>query len=176
MAELHPTIEDKVDYLYQRAMITDVVSRFFFSLDRKSWDEAASCLTDPISFGVPGGNLDDPAVSGAPVARADLMAGVEARNGGFHQTIHMHPNPVVSIDGDCARYESYQAAPHSLGPTAEDTFCTWGFYDVALRRIGGEWKIERMTVDVRLSTGGDMAENFRRALERGTRLMTGGAK
>lgn len=160
------SLEEKVALLFDRTSVQDVVHRFFFALDDKDWQAAGACLTDPFTMHVPRTALKDNTLVGEPVALDAFVKRLEERNGGFVQTLHLHPNPLVSIDGDKAKLRSFMVVPHSVGPEDDDTFWSWGFYEIELVRAGEGWKMARMLIDGRIRNNVDSADIYRRAADR----------
>lgn len=142
--------DEKVQYLLDRQSITDTFNRFFLAIDTKDWPAAAECVTDPFTMLVPNNVWGDPTLDGTPVPRDEWIAALELRNSGWYQTLHIHPNESVAINGDAAQLTSYQLVPHSVGLLPEDTYTSWGFYDVQLRRCGNQWKVQRVEIQARL--------------------------
>lgn len=142
--------DEKLQYVLDRLAITDVFNRFFLAIDNKDWQAAGECVTDPFTMLVPNNLWGDPTLDGNPVSRAEWVTALELRNTGWYQTLHTHPNELVVIDGDAAHLGSYQVVPHSVGLLPEDTYTSWGFYDVDLKRCGDQWKVERVEIQPRL--------------------------
>ncbi len=162
------TFEQKVEYLFDRTAVQDVVHRFFFALDDKDWAGAGACLTDPFTMSVPSSTLGDRTLAGKPTDLKAFVERLEERNGGFVQTLHIHPDALVTIDGDRAHLRSFMIVPHSVGPFDGDTFWSWGFYEIDLVRSGDGWKMHTMLIDGRIRNHVDVNDIYRRAERRRT--------
>src|SRR5687767_7188672 len=84
----------RVNYLYDRAMISEAVHRYFLALDEKRWDDLYEVLDDEFLL------------AAAPIAGdlgrqpiGEFMEGLIARNGGFAGTVHLNSDHIISIDG-----------------------------------------------------------------------------
>lgn len=169
-APMPSTMEEKVEYLMDRAAILDVFSRFFLAVDDKDWSVASECLTDPFSMLVGNNRWNDPTLDGEPVARAQWIEALATRNTGWFQTLHMHPNELVVIRGDEAHLASYQLVPHSVGLQDGETYTSWGFYDVDLLRCENEWRLNRIKIGARLVNNVNIAEINKRVQQRASEM------
>lgn len=103
------TDSDKIQALIDRADIIDVVTRYATSIDRRRWDDFASCLSDTVEISMP---VTDGCV---PMRRDDLVALAKRIYAQLEATQHISANHQVSVLGDEASCVSTLNATHYLG-------------------------------------------------------------
>jgi hypothetical protein len=130
------TDKDKLDWLYDRARIIDVVTRFAVAIDCRDWDLYETCFTEEVTF-------DYPTSGGHRVLKAS-----EIRYSSppfflcFDATQHISANHQVEIEGDEATCISTLHARHFRDGEAEGPLQVQiGHYRNHLRREGEMWKI-----------------------------------
>ncbi|UOZ06033.1 nuclear transport factor 2 family protein [Amycolatopsis sp. WQ 127309] len=130
----------KLEWLYDRTLISDVLHRFAQNLDTKHWQDWLDLFTEDGVLELPG-NHKNKTVLQADGGPKGLMA--------IHGTHHMSSNHRIDITGDSARTNSYVQAMHVVEPDDEaGDWMVGGWYDHDLRRTADGWKIAR----VRLTT------------------------
>lgn len=152
--------EEAITALLDKAAVSDLVRRYFISLDRFDWDAVAECIDDQYLL-----ESDAPGVINQPVSRDEFMRSLRLRNGGFTQTIHMNPDHLVDIRGDAASLTSHGWFAHAIGAGPENLIWGFGIYSFDAVRRGGEWKLSRQRIDL-IGGVGDAATVFRQAVER----------
>ena len=130
---------DKLQYLLDRAEITEVVIRIFNGFDLRDWVDLHNALADHV-------RVDTSAVQGDPPTTMAAEAFVDyARDilSGFQATQHMSTNHVLAIDGDQARVTSYMFATHWIKTDAgaEDSYTARGCYALGLVRTDRGWRL-----------------------------------
>ena len=130
---------DKLQYLLDRAEITETVTRVFNDFDLLDWRDLRDALSDRVE-------VDTSAVQGGPPTTMDADAFVAyARDilTGFDATQHLSTNHVLAIDGDQARVTSYMFASHWVRTEAgvEDSYTARGCYSLGLERTSVGWKL-----------------------------------
>ena len=131
------TLEEQVQWLVDRAQISDVLHAFARALDTRDWQAYLDTYAED-------GVLELP---WATVTRAQIAASVPGDLGRFHATHHISSNHQIEIDGDTARSRSYLLAMHVVDP--QDQASQWlaaGWYDNEYRRTPAGWKLTRVRI------------------------------
>ncbi|MFK0111978.1 nuclear transport factor 2 family protein [Streptomyces sp. NPDC091217] len=153
---------DALQYLLDRAEVSDAVKRFFIALDRFDWAGVEREVADEFTL-----VANAPGTVAAPVPRAEFMRTLKARNGGFTGTIHLNPDHLVTVDGDRAHVTAHMWAAHMVGPDPKDVFWGYGIYEIDLIRDGERWLLSSQRIDMVRGEGeGDPADVFARAMAR----------
>jgi hypothetical protein len=133
-----PAPSDPLRWLVDRALVTDVVSRFAVALDTRDWPLLRRCLADPVEVDYPD------SVGVATFRAADLVATAEAFFGRLDATQHISANHQVSVDGDRATCWSTLHAAHFLAHAGVTPVQRQiGYYRNVLARDGEDWRIVR---------------------------------
>lgn len=154
-------MQDPVQYLIDRAAVSDAVARYFFALDRFDADAVRASIAD--TFTLDAGPFAPPP---APKPADEFIAELVERNWGFSGTIHMHPNELVEIDGDTAKVTAYMWASHIVGDAPEDCFWGYGIYGIDLVRRADGWRLTGLKIEPVRAEGGDPSRIYRIAAER----------
>src|SRR5678816_2415385 len=118
-------------------------TRMLHAIDARDWRGVRAAFADRIHidysslFGVPGADVDaDPHV-----------AGWQSFAGAFDATQHV-TGPIVSVvRGETATARTHVRAYHRMaGQTNGDIWMVAGHYEIGLRRLGGVWKIDALTL------------------------------
>jgi 3-phenylpropionate/cinnamic acid dioxygenase small subunit len=136
--------------LLDREAVCDTLYRFAEALDLRDWALYRSVFADEVEIDY---------TSYRPGARSvmradDWVARGRARIDPLDATQHSMSNPRVTVDGDTAICAMYIEAQHVLtrdGVKAQ--YLIGGRYVDRLIRIGGEWKIAAVTLQVRWNLG-----------------------
>jgi 3-phenylpropionate/cinnamic acid dioxygenase small subunit len=142
--------EGKLQYLLDRAAISDVQLRYATGIDNRDWTLYRSCFTDEI-------DIDFTSVfGGAPRGvKADHWVETARRTiSGMKATQHMITNHVITIDGDEATCVAYVQARHHLpNDTGASDQTMFGYYTNRFVRTSGGWKIRACKLTVTWNTG-----------------------
>jgi hypothetical protein len=130
------TDAEKLQWLYDRARITDVVTRFAVALDTRDWALHRTCFAETVTF-------DYPASGGHRVLKAiDLADTSPPFFEHFDATQHLSTNHQIEIDGDQAICTSTLHARHfRSSERPEPLQVQIGYYRNHLQRQDGDWKI-----------------------------------
>jgi len=141
---------DELQWLLDRAHISDTVLRYATAVDTHNWELFRSCFTDEIEL------------SGFPVfgkeaqkVAIDTWAeNVHKIVGGYKATQHMITNHVITINGDEATCVAYLQAQHFL-PTryGSNSYIMGGYYTFTLVRISDSWKICKFDLTITWTDG-----------------------
>jgi uncharacterized protein (TIGR02246 family) len=136
----------QLQWLVDRALISDLLTEFARTLDDKDWECYAALYTDDGVLSVPP-NLTHNGREGL----AELSASTLGRFAGTH---HLTTNYAITIDGDEATTRSYLIAAHMLDesdPTRHADGAGW--YQCRLRRTSGGWRFAHVALEVRYLSG-----------------------
>ena len=138
----------RIDYLYDRAQISETINRFFLALDEKDWDAIPPLLADEFL-------LTAATVTGEPkrLAIPEFMQSLIARNGGFAGTTHLNPDHIIDIAGDSAHVKAHMLCPHWSDDTDAGLFVSYGRYDIDLLRSGDRWVMTDLIIRIDGSRG-----------------------
>lgn len=129
----------KVDELYNRNLITEVVYRYSTGADTKDWELFRTCFTDPL-------NADFTSV-GAPAPRTfpldTWVRVVQKTLSPFKMTQHSNSNVIIKVSGDEATAVVYLRARHQRidDPEGTNFWDVGGYYNDRLVRTPDGWKI-----------------------------------
>lgn len=126
--------------------ITRRLYEYAYGIDGRDWDLYRSVFTDQIDVDFSSWN-ESPA-STVPVET--WLAQVKPLFVGLDATQHSMSNPLVDIDasGTSARCRMYMQAAHFLNDWPEPEFTIGGYYDDRLVRVGDQWQISAVTLNV----------------------------
>ena len=147
----------KLQWLYDRARIIDVVTKFAVCIDTRDWAGFQGCFAETVTFEYPlsGGTRT---VAAATVANSAPLF--------FEQldaTQHLSANHQIEIDGDRATCVSSLHAQHyAAATTGHPVQVQIGYYRNHLVREGDDWRIARSEQHVAWSEGNQ--EVFDRAM------------
>jgi hypothetical protein len=83
------------------------------------------------------------------IAADDWVAGLKPLFAGLAATQHMMSNPLVEIEDDSAWITMSVHAHHVFDPDDPDSYYTvGGYYRNRLVRVGGNWKLVRVNLNV----------------------------
>lgn len=130
------TLAERVQWLSDRAAVTDLMGEYTRCIDTKDFARQASLLTEDGHLQLPFGRFD----------KRQLTSGEHTslleRYGALQHTIS---NLLIDISGDTAALRCNFHAVHVYGdPGAmggSDHATVGGIYDVTLRREGGRWRV-----------------------------------
>lgn len=153
---------DDLQYLKDRADVTDVVLRFATSVDTLNFDLFRSLYADDV-------DMDVSSFSGLPAERVSMDDWTDQIRGflpGFDATQHVLSNFVVDVAGEDASVVVYMKAEHFVAnDQGDNSHAIGGFYTFGLSRSSGDWKIVAMKLTVTWSRGN--RDVYRLAGERG---------
>lgn len=129
----------QVQWLVDRASISDLLVEFARSLDEKDWS-AHVALYLPEGVFMAGDVLR---LEGHEQLRRTSSP---AALGQYAATWHLSSNHAISIDGDTARVRSYLIGVHVLGAEPETHADGGGWYDSTLRRTSEGWRFETVRI------------------------------
>jgi SnoaL-like protein len=138
---MNATLETQVNWLVDRARISDLLFSFAAALDTKNW--RAYCDNYAESGYI---ELPDPTSStgGTFVLRKDqMMESVPKSLGRYHATHHISTNHQITIEGDKARSRSYLQAVH-IAERPTEHWTAGGWYDAEYQRQQDGWKFTRV--------------------------------
>ena len=143
MAEFTDELQRRINVLYDRAMITETINRWFLALDEKDWDVIPSLLAEEFL-------LSAATVAGEPARLPikEFMRGLVARNGGFAGTTHLNPDHIIDILDDRAHVKAHMYCPHWVDGTAEGLYLAYGRYDIDLVRSGEGWVMTDLIIHI----------------------------
>jgi len=155
-------MENGLQYLLDRAAVSDVVLRFFEALDSFDTDAVRACLAD--EFTLDAGPQVTPNPEPQPVAQ--FIEGLVARNWGFESTAHLNPNHLIDLDGDRATVRANMWASHIVGEGPQDLFVSYGKYTIDLIRKGDSWRMTKLRIGAIRTEGGAAADIYKAAADR----------
>ena len=128
-------VQEQLGALLDRARIIDLVCKFAVSIDRRRWDDLASCFADEIELNtIRTGRW-------VKMERAQLIDVLRAAFESYTATQHVSANHQVTLDGDSASVWSTLNATHYLkGAEGGEFQQQVGYYEYHLVRDGA-WKI-----------------------------------
>ncbi len=123
----------QVQWLVDRATISDLLVEFARSLDEKDWDtHVALYVPDGVFMAGDVFRLE---------GHEELMRTASPRAlGQYAGTWHLSSNHAITIDGDTARVRSYLIGVHVLGEDPGGHADGGGWYDSTLRRTPEGWR------------------------------------
>ncbi len=135
MSATEDSLRRELQALQDRVAIGDVISKFAFCIDRRRWDDFATCFTEEIRANT--------IRTGAWVTleRSALLQTLRGAFESYTATQHLSANHQVTIDGDAAVVWSTLHATHYRQGTPGGEFQQQiGYYEYGLVREEG-WRI-----------------------------------
>ncbi len=127
----------QLQWLIDRAQITDTVTAFAVALDMRNWELLGRCLTDPLEIAYPN------SVGVGTYARDHFLAIADKFFSNLDATLHISANHQIEIDGDRATCVSTLFANHHLASAGERSVQRQiGYYKNHLVRLD-QWTIFR---------------------------------
>jgi hypothetical protein len=143
------SVEQQVQWLVDRALISELLYSFARSLDTKDFASYAGNYAEDGILELP----QPPSTAGnaegggrLTIRRDEMLTKVPRSLATYSATHHISSNHQISIDGDAATSRSYLQAVH-VGVTPFDHWDAGGWYDCSYRRTAAGWKF----VTVRLT-------------------------
>lgn len=131
------TIEEKVERLWERSLISDLLVAFATALDSKDWDAYAALYTDDGILVLPW----------TTIRKADMPGAVERDLSRYFATHHISANHSITISGDSATSRSYLLAMHVQEKGNQKTqWLVGGWYDNEYRKTERGWLISRVQI------------------------------
>ena len=131
-------VQEQLSALVDRACIIDLVCKFAVRIDRRRWDDLASCFAAEIELNT---------IRTGRWVRMERTRLIEVLRGAFESytaTQHVSANHQVTIDGDRAAVWSTLNATHYLKGAERGEFQQQvGYYEYHLVRDDG-WKITKV--------------------------------
>lgn len=132
------SVQEQLAALQDRSSIIDVVCKFAVSIDRRRWDDLASCFAEEIELNT---------IRTGRWVRMELPEVITVLRRAFESytaTQHISANHQVTIDGDSAVVWSTLNATHYLAGATEGAFQQQvGYYEYHLVRDRG-WRITKV--------------------------------
>jgi hypothetical protein len=140
VAATPPTsLEEQVQWLVDRASISDLLFRFARALDTRDFGTYAALYA---AEGVL--ELPDPRTgSYFSLSQSELAAAVPKSLGRYSATHHLSCNHQIEVTGNRATSRSYLQAVH-VGSGPRDHWSAGGWYDCEYRRERGGWCFTRV--------------------------------
>jgi SnoaL-like domain len=136
-------LESRVRRLEDRALISEVVTKYAIAVDRRDWTMFADCFTDPVHA-----DYSENGLAAADFVRDELVAIVRDAVSGYTATQHLSPNHVIAFDDDDpdrAICTSYMYAQHHVDTSEKSEFLLLrGSYSNHMVRTADGWRIERL--------------------------------
>lgn len=139
-------MQRQLQYLTDRAEITDLLDRYLRSLDEGRFDEAwaRAFHTEDVTAELPVGTVH---------GRGALLARVGAAMALFDRTVHLGTNAVLEIDGDRATARGTQLSTHVLADGSEGVFLSAGHAGSELVRTPEGWRIAASSLRIAWTQG-----------------------
>lgn len=133
------SVQEQLRALLDRTAIVDVVCKFAVSIDRRRWDDLASCFMDEIEINtIRTGRW-------VTLERSRVIDVLRRAFESYTATQHISANHQVTIDGDAAVVWSTLNATHYLAGAADGEFQQQvGYYEYHLARDGAGWRITKV--------------------------------
>lgn len=136
MNESEESFRAQVQALHDRAAIIDVVCKFAVTIDRRRWDEFATCFAAKIRANTIRTSR------WITIERSELITLLQPAFESYTATQHISANHQVTIDGDTAVVWSTLNATHYRAGTPGGEFQQQvGYYEYGLIRQDG-WRID----------------------------------
>lgn len=142
-------LERQVQWLTDRAHISELLHAFARALDTRDFQAYVDCYAD-------GGyiELPDPKRAGSTILleKTDMLGLLPKSLGRYAATHHISANHQISIDGDAASSRSYLQAVHVNGAPS-DHWTAGGWYDCDYLRTAAGWKFRHVRLSAIWMTG-----------------------
>ena len=132
--------DKKVQWLIDRARISDLLFSFARSLDTRDFEAYIDNYTEDGTLELPDPTSDKGAVI---VIRRDQMKDALQGLKKYSATHHLSANHQITIEGEWAGSRSYLQAVH-VGKSPLDHWDAGGWYDCEYRRTPEGWKFSRV--------------------------------
>jgi hypothetical protein len=137
------TDAEKLQALWDRAQIIDLMHRYATAVDSKDWTTLRSLFTDEIGAEMVGlkADLDIPVNTTAERWIEVISRGLAQ----YSVTQHSMSNHRIELDGDQAACTTYVIARHLIpdGKGGHAIFDVGGYYANEMERAGDDWKIRK---------------------------------
>ncbi len=135
----HASLEEKVNYLLDRAEIADLVTAYAYSVDMRDWVLHDSIFTEEVEVGSPG--------ESNKILSAKRVEALEQFFKKFTATQHLGFPLTIDIEGDRAYVTASLHARHfnEDGDPAKNTLL-FGQYEYWLVRTETGWRINRFAL------------------------------
>lgn len=143
---------ERLQWLTDRALITDVMSTYATGLDARDWELWRSIFLDEVVFDLSSWTEQAP----RPLDMDRVVEGQERLFAELIVTQHSITNHRINIDGDRARVLAHMRAEHWIdagAPEGSDRYTMYGYYDDKLVRTDDGWKIAEMQLNVTRTEG-----------------------
>lgn len=138
--------QEQLQWLVDRAAISDLLIDFARALDDKDWEGYAANYTEDGVLAL----LPNVYHSG----RAGMAEFVANGLGKFVGTHHVSTNHAIEIDGDTATTRSYLISAHMLDPDDLSKHAdVAGWYRCQVKRTEEGWRFAHVTLDIRYASG-----------------------
>ncbi len=141
------TLADQVQWLVDRAQISDLLFSFAQSLDTRDYRAYQHNYTEDGILELP-----DPSGGTITLTRDQLLEAVPRSLGRYNATHHLSANHQITVAGDSATSRSYLQAVH-VSATPFDHWDAGGWYDCQYRRTASGWKFTRVSLTAVWLTG-----------------------
>lgn len=140
----------QLQWLVDRAAISDLLIDFARALDDKDWEGYAANFAEDGVLALTPTIFHD-----GREGLADFVAGSLGRYAGTH---HLSTNHAISLDGDEATTRSYLIAAHVLDEADPARHAdSAGWYRCRVRRTSDGWRFIHVTLEIRYLSGeGDL--------------------
>jgi SnoaL-like domain len=134
-----PTLEAQVQWLIDRASISDLLFHFARALDSKDFEAYTALYASDGVLELP----DPRSGSYFTLRQAELAEALPRSLGRYTATHHLSCNHQIEISGDRATSRSYLQAVH-VGSEPRQHWSAGGWYDCEYRREQGNWRFTRV--------------------------------
>jgi SnoaL-like domain len=132
------TLEERLRSIEDRAAISDILKKYAFSIDRRQWDDFASCFAGEIEVNLIRTN------GWVTFALSDYVKLVSGVFNSYTATQHLTANEQITVEGDSATAWSTLNATHHQREAVGDQFQQQvGYYEWQLARAS-RWQITKV--------------------------------
>jgi ketosteroid isomerase-like protein len=132
--------DEKVQWLVDRALISDLLFSFARALDTRDFDAYVNNFTEDGTLELP---TPPPGSGSSIILQRDQLLDTLQGLKKFSKTHHISTNHQITIDKDAASSHSYLQAVH-VGASPFDHWDAGGWYDCQYRRTPEGWKFTRV--------------------------------
>ena len=137
---MRQTLEQQVQWLVDRTLISELLCSFARALDTRDFATYASNYAEDGVLELPQPPTADGGGGGKLILRrAEMLEKVPRSLAKYSATHHISSNHQIVIDGDHATSRSYLQAVH-VGATPLEHWDAGGWYDCSYRRTDAGWK------------------------------------
>jgi len=145
-----PDSAEPLQWLLDRAAISDLLIEYARSVDERDWDAFAALWADDAIFALP---MIEVRGRDAIVAAASEPGGVSQ----WDATHHINTNHEIRIDGDTATARAYLIGTHVRRAQAPNEHSEGGgWYDCTFRRTPDGWRYASSRLSITWHTGTDL--------------------